>query len=195
MDSQPLTPYEGVEYTHRVLWTIVEDQVRLVRERERDWFGPALVAKVFAFHAVEAYINYVGEQIAPAVWADERNFFRKEPYRGWEGKVRYVLELVKIPWTPQERPLSTLMKLKELRDAIGHGKSERFSGTRIDSGMPWLPTSKIRAMVTPKQTLDDVLTDVQALLGRIHVEVAPTVNDPFFKAATLRGPSLWISGG
>jgi hypothetical protein len=192
------TEYEGIEYTHRVLWKIVEDQARIAAERgdRGDWFGPSLVAMVFAFHTVEAYANFVGEQVAPEIWADERNYFRKEPYRGWDGKLRKILELVKIDLLPGERPLVTLLLLKELRDAIGHGKSQRFTHETnpppIDDGTPWLPTSKLRAMVT-HNTLEEVLADVKALLDQIHGRVAPHVNDPFFKAAAVGGPSAWIS--
>ena len=197
--SSPMlvTEYEGIEYTHRVLWQIVEDQARLAAQRERDWFAPSLVAMVFAFHTVEAYINFVGENLAPDLWADEQNYFRKQPYRGWNGKLRKVLELVNIEWAPDQRPLKTLLALKELRDAIAHGKAERFSDAiqpaPPDDGMPWLPTSRIRSMVTPKGTLDDMLTDVKALLDRIHKEAAPRINDPFHAACAVEGPSAWIS--
>jgi len=71
-----ISEYEGVEYTHRVLWKVVQDQARLAAEREREWFNPSLVAMVFAFHTVEAYVNFAGEQLAPAIWADEQNNFR-----------------------------------------------------------------------------------------------------------------------
>jgi hypothetical protein len=43
------TTYHGIEYTHRLLWQIVEDQAALAIERgdRRGWFGPSLVAMVF----------------------------------------------------------------------------------------------------------------------------------------------------
>ncbi len=66
-----------------------------------------MVARVFAYHTVEAYLNYVGERIAPEIWADERNYFKNEPYRGALGKLRQVMDLVGMPWTPDARPLRT----------------------------------------------------------------------------------------
>lgn len=188
--------YEGVEFTHRLLWQVVEDQARLASERERDWFGPALVAMVFAFHAVEAYANFAGEHLAPDIWADERNYFRKQPYRGWQGKLRKLFELVEMDWAPDEPPLKTLLRLKALRDAIAHGKSQRFTHDShpapTDDGMPWLPTSDIRALVTPKGKLLETLNDVTHLMDEIHRRVAPHVDDPFFKASALHGPTAWI---
>ena len=73
------TEYEGIEYTHRVLWKIVEDQARIAAERgdRGGWFGPSLVAMVFAFHTVEAYANFVGEQLAPEVWRTNATTFAR----------------------------------------------------------------------------------------------------------------------
>ena len=52
---------------HRLLWDIVEDQARLSSEREREWSKPALIAMVFSFHTVEAYLNFVGARLAPEI--------------------------------------------------------------------------------------------------------------------------------
>ncbi len=46
-----------------------------------------------------------------------------------EGKLRKVMELVGLPWTPDDRPLHTVLELKQLRDLIAHGKAERLQGT------------------------------------------------------------------
>jgi hypothetical protein len=61
--------------------------------------------------------------------------------------------------------------------------------------MPWLPMSKVRAMVTPRERRDEVLSDVKALIEQMHARVAPHADDPFFKATALGGPSAWISRG
>jgi hypothetical protein len=61
------TTYEGKELIHRRLWDIVEAEAKLATEKEQGWADPTLVAMVFAFHTVEAYLNYVGETLAPEV--------------------------------------------------------------------------------------------------------------------------------
>ncbi len=192
------TTYEGIWYTHRLLWQIVEEQAALARERDREWVNPSLVAVTFAFHALEAYVNFAGEHLASDLWADEQNSFRKEPYRGWKGKLRKALELTNVPWEPDARPLKTVLDLHELRDSIAHGKAERFSGTfdhdaDIDELMPTSPNSKIRSMVLPKTKLDEVLKDVRSLLDQMHPTVAANVSDPFFKATAVGGPAAWMS--
>jgi hypothetical protein len=198
MNTSMRTTYEGIWYTHRMLWQIVEEQAALARGREREWVNFALVAVTFAFHALEAYVNFAGEQLAPDLWADEQNSFRKEPYRGWKGKLRKVLELTQVPWEPDVRPLRTVFELQRLRDSIAHGKAERFSNTldhegdaRLDDQMPALPNSTIRSMVLPKTRLDDVIEDVRYLLERMHPAVAAVVDDPFFKTAAVDGPAAW----
>ena len=50
-------------------------------------------------------------------------------------------------------------------------------------------------MVTPRERRDEVLSDVKALIEQMHARVAPHVDDPFFKATALGGPSAWISRG
>lgn len=193
------TSYEGIWYTHRLLWQIVEQQAAFARERDREWVNLSLVAVTFAFHALEAYVNFAGEHLAPDLWADEQNSFRKDPYRGWKGKLRKILELTNVPWEPDARPLKTIIELQELRDSIAHGKAERFSGTfdhdaDIDELMPsLLPNSRIRSMVLPKSRLDEVLEDVRAVLDMMHPAVAARVDDPFFKATAVGGPASWMS--
>ena len=59
-----VTTFEGKELAHRGCWEVVLEQQRLADSHERGWYRPSLVAMVFAFHAVEAYLNFV------TVWRD-----------------------------------------------------------------------------------------------------------------------------
>lgn len=129
------TTYKGRSFLHRELWRVVHIQGEIIEERKgRGAFYNDLIAMVFALHTVEAYLNFVGELLAPAIWKDERNYFRKEPYRGFEGKMRKVMELVSLPWTADVRPLKTVLDLKELRDLIAHPKTEHMGGSAKTSG-------------------------------------------------------------
>ena len=173
------TTYEGEELIHRRLWAIVKEEAKLASEREREWFNPSLVAMVFASHTVEAYLNFVGERLAPEIWKDERNYFRKEHHRGWDGKLRKVMELVGLPWSPEDRPLKTILKLKELRDLIAHGKPEKLEGEIVhadDTESPF-PVSTLNSLVTPKEKLTMILHDVEQFIEQIHTLAAPKVKD------------------
>jgi len=188
------TTYEGKELIHRHLWEIVEEEATLANERERGWRNPTLVAMVFAFHTVEAYLNYVGEQIASEIWQDERRFFQKEPYRGFYGKLRKVMEMVSMPWPePVARPLKTILELKQLRDLIAHGKSERVAGEVVhasDTLSPF-PSSTLMSMITPRDRLARVLLDVEQFLDQIHSLAASKTKDIWFGKNALRGPKSY----
>lgn len=188
-----ITTYDGKELLHRRLWQIVEEQAQIAQERERGWSRNTLVALVFAFHTIEAYLNYVGEKLAPEIWEDERNFFHKEPYRGWEGKFRKVLELVDLPWKPNDPPLRPILELKKLRDLIAHGRSERMQGQIIHdvhAEMPF-PTPTIQSGVIPKDKLS-VLPEVENFLDQVQRLAKPKIGeDIWFCDKALRGPAQY----
>jgi hypothetical protein len=109
------TVFDGEEIIHRMLWEVVKEQVEVAQARQEGWFSPSMVARVFAYHTVEAHLNYVGERIAPEIWQDEWNYFRKEPYRGALGvctssKIRYEpctrhrADYGHLPGTPSATP-------------------------------------------------------------------------------------------
>lgn len=189
------TAFEGETFPHRLMWKIAEDQAKLASERERDWSEPALVAMTFAFHTVEAYMNFLGSRLAPEIWEDEENSFRKEPYRGWKGKLRKVMELVGLPWLEAERPLKTILELKELRDRIAHGKPEKLAREILhpqDTEAPLL-ASELRSMFTPKEKLTGAMHDVKQFVEQIHTLAAPNIKDEWFGSEALRGPQSYSS--
>ena len=152
---------------------------------------------VFAFRTVEAYVNFVGERLAPEMWQDERNYFRREPYRGWDGKLRKVMELVGMPWPDLvERPLKTILELRKLRDLIAHPKPEKLAceSVHADGTEAPFPVSTLRSKFTPKDKLVRAVHDVEQFLNQIHSLAAPKVNDPWFGSEALRGPHQYSSG-
>ncbi|MGA8313238.1 MAG: hypothetical protein WB755_24655 [Terriglobales bacterium] len=190
------TTSEGEEILHRVLWQIVEEESQRSAAIQQGWFNPAVVAMVFAFHTVEAYMNYVGERLAPEIWKDERNYFRKEPYRGWDGKLRKVMDLVGLSLAPEDRPLKTILELRDVRDLIAHGKAEKLTGEvahPAGTEAP-APVSTVRQMVIPEGKLGAALADVEQFLNQIH-QLARTkvdVSDVWFGVHPLRGPSEYV---
>lgn len=191
------TTSEGQTFPHRLLWEIAEEQAKLATEREREWSKPALVAMVFGFHTVEAYLNFVGEHLASEVWRDEQNYFRKMPYRGWEGKLRKVMELVGMPWPELiERPLKTILELRELRDLTAHSKPEKLSGDIIhaEGTEPPFPESTFRSKFTPKVKFTTAIHDVEEFINHLHRLAAPKVNDIWFGSEALRGPHEHSAG-
>lgn len=155
----------------------VEQEAERAAGLERERFSPSLVAMVFSFHTIEAYVNFAGEYLAPEMWSDARNYFRNEPYRGRVGKLRKVMDLVDLSWAGG-RPLKTILQRKELRDYIAHGHSEDLVGLAIhenDAEIPH-PVSTLKWLVAPKDKLAPMVADVEAFLNEIHTRIKPRVN-------------------
>jgi hypothetical protein len=170
-------------------------QGEIAKERQgRGRFYNDLVAMVFALHTVEAYMNFVGELLAPSIWKDERNYFHKEPYRGFEGKLRKVMELVSLPYAKDVRPLKTVLALKELRDLIAHPKTEHLGGSVKTPGneVPFpLAVPTLSKMVTAEARAV-AIKDVEEFLDGIHTAAQPNVDDAWFGPRSLRGPEFYI---
>ncbi len=47
-----------------------------------------LSAMLMAYLTYEAYLNFLGTRVTPSDWENEREFFRKAPYKGTEGKLK-----------------------------------------------------------------------------------------------------------
>jgi hypothetical protein len=177
---------------------MVTEQAKVAAERPEESFGPSVVAQVFAYHTVEAYLNYVGERIAPEIWKDERNYFRNEPWRGAEGKLKRVLSLVGILWEPESRHLKSILELKEIRDLIAHGKAQKLQAAIVHSieTEPLQPTSRLRGFVTDKIKLALLIADVVEFLDDIQKHAKPMlkVDDVWFGDEALKGPPWHMSG-
>ena len=155
-----------------------------------------LVAMVFALHAFEAYLNYVGEHLAPDIWEDEQNYFKKQPYRGFAGKVKKVLALVGLPEPDRgARPYSTVWMLKDFRDLVADGKVERHAAVVEHSGDDeplWHPTpwDKLITSENAQRAHDDIKLFAQQL----HDLAAPKIRDVWFGKLAFEG-ALWHGEG
>ena len=188
------TAYEGEDLPHRLMWTIVAEQAEIAKTSARDWDRPSLVAMVFAFHAMEAYLNYVGIRLAPEIWTNEREHFRAT---GFRGKLREVMERAGLAWEPGKRPLQTVLRLEKLRNAIAHGRPERLSGKILhpDDTAPPYPRFSLRSMFTPKSKMPRAVSDVEQLANEIQVAAKRKlkVRDVWFRKEAFHGPLSYSS--
>jgi hypothetical protein len=185
-----LTTYEGENYSHRWLWQVVARQIENAEARPAGAMYDDMAAMVFALHAFEAYLNFLGTRLAPDVWSDEQNYFRREPYRGFEGKVRKVFELCRLAEPDRiVRPYRTIWALKGLRDLIAHGKIEAVSQTYAHDVSVEPPffhgqfdhlVSHAKAMEAKEDTHDVAL--------KLHQAARPQVSDSWFGDRPFDGP-------
>jgi hypothetical protein len=191
------TTIEGERFLHKELWRVVERQFEHAAAHPTGSLYDYLVAMVFAFHTLEAYLNFVGERLAPELWQDERNFFRNEPYRGFDGKLRKVLELVELPEPDREsRPYSTVWLLKGLRDLIVHARPERFRSVieHTADDQPSLHHTPLDGLVTVENAAR-AREDVAQFIETIHAHAKPKLaHDLWFGAQAFHGPLQYSSG-
>lgn len=172
--------YAGEEVMHRRLWRIATENADIALKSGEEYLNPLLISKVFAFHTLEAYLNYVGERIAPEIWEDERNYFHRKPYRGWDGKLRKVMELVGLPYDARQPPLSRVLKLRDFRDRIVHGRSQSIVGERttpLDSPYPGMPASDLQLALGWTDDILTILAEVEQLIETIQELAAPMIEE------------------
>jgi hypothetical protein len=183
----------GERFIHRDLWAVVRRQREHTQSDPRGAFHNDLVAMVFGFHTLEAYLNFLGERLDPNTWADERNFFRREPYRGFDGKLKKVLELAGMA-SPNfdARPYSAIASLKRLRDTIAHGKLESFSTTIVHPAdeEPEPHMSELHVLVTKAQATQ-ALADIEQFIEELHACAKNRLPDVWAAEEALRGPLQW----
>jgi hypothetical protein len=183
----PSTQISGVRFLHRVLWLVVDQNIAEARAGNGGSFSKELVAMVFAFHTLESYLNYVGTKLEPVIWADERNFFRKTPYRGFQGKMTKVLETTSVDKSSLEpRLLETVDQLKSLRDRIAHANTETWERTTRHAygNEPEIILPALDGRVT-LENANRAFTDIEDLIELIQRAAAVSSDDPEFQEAAL----------
>ncbi len=189
-DFEPMleTTYDRENLPHRLMWRIVLDHADLAKESGIEWEKPSLVAMVFGFHAMEAYLNYVGPKVAPEAWENEREYFRGT---GFKGKLREVMDRAALPWEPGRRPLQTVLGLEKLRNTIAHGKPERRTGKFVHGiyKEPSYPAFSLHKLFAPKNKMPKAVHDLEQLANEIHgaVKLKSKVSDPWFGKEAFHG--------
>jgi hypothetical protein len=193
---QVLSTTEGENFTHRLLWCVVARQIENAEARRNGALYDHIAAMVFALHSFEAYLNFLGVRLAPDIWTDERNFFRKEPYRGFEGKVRKVFELCRLSEPDRlARPCSTVWALKALRDEIVHGQIQTFSQTYSHNvgEEPPLFQGRFDNLVSCDKALE-AKQDIHAVACMLHIAARPHVTDVWLGDDPFCGPHGHATG-
>ena len=169
------TKIDGETFTHKILWQCCLMQIETARRRKRGAQYFHMSAMLMAYLTYEAYINFLGERLAPDEWAKEREFFRKEPYQGIEGKLKLISEKSFIVGIEKgKRPYQTIINLKKFRDFLSHGKPNKYSKTiqHTRDNMPPLfgNYDKIDSLVTPEQA-EIAVEDVEEFIRFLHEQV------------------------
>lgn len=153
-------------FAHRFLWEGVRRQLEQAEAKlEGSWYF-YLGASLLAYLTYEAYINYVGQTLAPQIWDREKEIFSIDPYRGTNGKLKKLCELYKVPFPDmRKKPFTSIAELKELRDKIVHARPLRDVHTAVHA------SNKLGS--PPPHWLSNFLTAKKAkhLIGNLEVAI------------------------
>lgn len=146
-----ISTWAGRAYTHRTLMASAKAFLHAADDRTsklRDHH--ALAATLFAWLAFEAYLNTCVEHLDPAVYRDERQYFRRRG--GVIGKLDWTLGKLAVPLTPSaEKRRRTIVRLRALRDRIVHAKPAAYSGRMfhpLDQQRPFMQPGWVEREVT-----------------------------------------------
>jgi hypothetical protein len=100
----------------------------------------AIHSLLSGFLAFEGFINFVGEEVVPDVWAQERSFFSGGGFRGIVGKVEYLFsQFSGAVLKKGEEPYQTFDRVKRIRDNLAHNRVLRYQ-EQTESEGPSLKT-------------------------------------------------------
>lgn len=119
---------ETVSNTYEYLWSACEKAMEDAQTTDGSPWYYYFTAMTMAYFCYEAFLNHVLHHIAPDIFANEKEFFSKPPYKGTEGKLKKVCEVAKIDFPNKgDTAYQQIQLLKKLRDFVAHGKTEQTS--------------------------------------------------------------------
>lgn len=159
---------EGEEYLHKATWEVVKRQIAHAEATPKGSLYDDLVAMVFAFQCIEGYLNFVGEKVAPDLWANERVTFKDT---GLTGKLAAICERCGLSRLEKgKRPFATVAELRKLRDRVAHPKIQRFRKTiefMESKSPPLLAKPYLATLVSHKKAIR-AGHDIKLIADEIH---------------------------
>jgi len=171
----------------------------------RLYFDMATMLMVFLTY--EAYLNFLGNHVAPEIWRNERIYFSKPPYVGVNGKLKKILEVCgNINVDKGKRPYQTIQELRKLRDFLSHGKPIKFGKTishHVDHDPPLFdtglskyitPRKAERAIKDTEQFIESLYKDARLYAKRMYKgNLSRTWDIIFYGDKALNGPIEYSS--
>jgi hypothetical protein len=117
----------GKFFSHQELWYDLQDILRLLEADEQPRRGLFSAAIVMTYACLEAHTNFLGEQLFPSVWAEEKSKAASSPIRGTLAKLDFLSTALKVEFDRARALHSTLKALKRRRDQFAHPRIETRS--------------------------------------------------------------------
>ena len=158
-------------FTHEYLWRSATALAGRLTEDASDSHHlllPTLLTSIMAF---EAFVNFAGYVVCPALWAEEKKNFKG---KGMEGKLGAIAKrLPEFLWEPGKSPYQDLARLMAFRDLVAHGKvrtsqhlaEPKADGTHFTFRHEWdaflTPTAVSGAMLQIKSYCQSLLVEMR----------------------------------
>lgn len=120
---------KGFSPTHSELWSCCKHLLKHGNSVKRGGFHFHMASMLFAYLSYEAYLNFIGQYVAPDEWKDERKYFGSSDYRGTKGKFKLLQEKLGLEINKDREPYNTVACLEEFREFVSHGKPEDYKVT------------------------------------------------------------------
>lgn len=169
MTSRRFVEYaDGEDYIHKTAWQVVKRQLKHAEMHPNGAQLDHLVALVFSSHTLEGYANFLGEKIAPDLWKNERETFRKTGLVGKLDALHSCCGL--LPLDRGRRPGASVQDLNRLRNGIAHPRTKltRTATEYAEGHDPplfvhtWI--DKFVTLAKARRTADDV----EDIVERLH---------------------------
>lgn len=129
-----LSTIEEEIYTHEHLWLSASRLLEHAEAQTEGSFYFLLPSLLMSFMAFEAFVNFCGFVLLPALWKEEEKHFKG---KGIEGKLdKIVARLPNFTWRKGEPPYQRIRNLEDFRDIVSHGKvvSTQYVAERKEDG-------------------------------------------------------------
>lgn len=126
---------DNTTFSYEILWRAAQTALSMAEVKDpRIRIDHLSIHSILtAFLAFEGFINLVGDEIAPAIWKTERDFFSGPKFIGIVGKIEYLFTLFpNIELKKGEEPYQTFSKVKATRDNLAHNRVLNYSETTPD---------------------------------------------------------------
>jgi hypothetical protein len=187
----------GEIFNHRLLWHSAHVLSKQATDREEGSTYSLLAATLFAYLALEAYLNDVGPRVAPEQWKDERESFSQGEYRGTLGKLEFLLRQLDLKYDKGRRPFQTVRELDRRRDALVHPRTEK-----VDHLIRYRDAAKVQTHKDPElfefadqNFLVQAFQDIEVLCDGIQGAARQRLGEhEILWPVAFRG-AMWHQGG
>ncbi len=125
---------------------------------------------IMSVFTLEAYLNHLGDVVAPEEWKNEREFFGgKSLYRGVKGKLDFLAERCDFPIDKSRPPYQTVSCLLTYREIAVHGRTQWIENEReIGPNGFWKPVTPNLRRAVSEEKAQRALKDTATLITDLN---------------------------